>query len=37
MIIETHQQISSNQDTAWSWPELSHDNISLLLIHVTML
>lgn len=32
-----HQQVSSDQDTAGPWSELSHDNIPFLLVHVTML
>ena len=33
----THQQICGDQDPAGPRPELSHDDVSLLLLHVTML
>jgi len=32
----TGQQISSNKDSGRTWSELSHNNVALLLIHVTV-
>lgn len=31
------QQVSSDEDSRWSWPELLHNDIPLLLFHISML
>lgn len=35
--IKTHQQICSYEDSARARPKFSHDYVSLLLVHVSML